>query len=148
MQNQKHNALLISKLNDLLTHELTTVIRYILESSSVQGIQFEPLRRLYREDVLSGISHAQHLADEIVRLGGVPQAKLEVFPRPHEIAKMADMVNRDVRAEEADAEHYEALAVLADEAGEPELKIWLEQQVTGKLRHAEGLRALLDFPTS
>jgi bacterioferritin (cytochrome b1) len=144
VQNQKDSALLINKLNDLLTHELTTVIRYVLEGSSVQGVQFELLRKLYREEVASGISQAQHLTDEIVRLGGIPQAKLEVFPRPHEIARVSDMVNRDVQAEEADAEQYEALALRAEEASETDLKGWLEQQVAAKLRHAERLRKLLD----
>ena len=120
------------------------MIRFILESSSVQGIQFEPLRQIYREEVLSGISQAQYLADEIVRLGGVPQAKLEVFPRPHEVARMADMVNRDVQAEEANVKSYEALGALADKVGDSELKVWTVRQVTGKLRHAERLRALLD----
>ena len=144
MQGSTGSIRLVNKLNEVLNHELTTVIRYILEGSSVQGIQFEPLRLLYREEVHTGTSQAQHLADEIVRLGGTPQAKLEIFPRPHEIARMADMVNRDVRSEEADAGTYEALGTLADEAGEEELKLWTEQQVTRKLRHAERLRSLLD----
>ena len=144
MQDQRQRTILIGKLNDVLNHELTTVIRFILESSSVQGIQFEPLRQIYREEVLSGISQAQYLADEIVRLGGVPQAKLEVFPRPHEVARMADMVNRDVQAEEANAKSYEALGALADKVGDSELKVWTVRQVAGKLRHAERLRALLD----
>jgi bacterioferritin (cytochrome b1) len=146
MKDRKDRAGLIDELNDALNHELTTVVRYILEGSSVQGIQFEPLRQLYREEVLSGVSQAQHLADTIIRLGGVPQAKLEVFPRPHEIARMADMVNRDVRAEEADGKRYEALATLAEKAGESDLKVWMEYRSAGKLRHAERLRVLLDFP--
>jgi len=145
MEEQKDRTHLINELNDVLNHELTTVIRYILEGSSVQGIQFAPLRQLYREEVLSGISQAQHLADVIIRLGGTPQAKLEVFPRPHEIAKMDDMVNRDVRAEEADGKRYEALAVLAEETGESDLRVWMEYRATGKQRHAERLRVLLDF---
>ena len=148
MQDQNDNALLISKLNDVLNHVLTTVIRYILEGSTVQGIQFEPLRQIYREEVLSGISQAQYLADEIVRLGGTPQAKLEVLPRPHEISRMADMIDRDVRAEEEDAKLYQALAALAGQADDPELKAQMEQQVARKLSHAERLRTLRDFPAS
>jgi len=146
MQEQKDSAQLIDKLNELLTHELTTATRYILEGSSVQGIQFEPLRQLYREEILTGISHAQHLADEIVRLGGVPQAKLEVFPRPHEIARMADMIHRDVQTEEADARIYEALGALSEEFGEAGLKEWTERRVARKMHHAGRLRALLDSP--
>ncbi len=133
------NSHLLAQLDDALNREISTVVRYMLQSSTIKGTSNEPLRQMYRNEVSDEIGHAQYLSDKIVMLGGKPQAKPNFKPIPSGIA---EMVKNDLAAEEDDVAHYKKLATMAEEAGDIELKLRMEEQAADESRHAEQLRRM------
>ena len=133
------NGDLLKELNDALNREMTTVIRYLLQGSSIRGLPNEPLRQMYRTEVSQELGHAQYLADKIVMLGGTPKIKPDLTPPPEDIS---EMIGHDLKSEESDVSHYKNLAALAEEAGMVELKLKMEDQAADESRHAEHLRRL------
>lgn len=140
MENGQSKKQLIEALNEALNREISTVVRYIVQGAAIQGQKNEPLREMYRGEVTDEIGHAQYLADKIVALGGTPQPapKLDSLP-----SNISEMVRHDVAQEEQDVEGYTRLAQLADEAGEIELKLRMEEQAADESRHAEELRRMV-----
>lgn len=135
------NTELIEGLNKSLNLELSTIIRYLLQSSMIKGRHNAPLRDLYRAEITDEIGHAQYLADKIVMLGGTPKASPDTTPPPSDVRQM---IERDIEAEKGDVAHYKKLAQLADEAGDIELKLQMEEQAADESRHAQELRRLLE----
>ncbi len=130
---------LIEGLNDAFNREITTVIRYLLQGSTIQGLKNERLRQAYRDEVADELGHAQYLADKIVMLGAMPRLHVQVSQKPPAID---EMMERDLAAEESDIRHYRRLAKMAEQAGEIELKVRMEEQASDETRHAEQLRRL------
>lgn len=130
---------LIEELNDAFNREITTVIRYLLQGSTIRGLANERLRQTYRGEVNDELRHAQYLADKIVMLGGLPELHVQVSQHPPE---PREMMERDLAAEESDIRHYRRLAAMAEKAGEIELKVKMEEQASDETRHAEQLRRL------
>jgi len=57
-------------------------------------------------------------------------------------AEIPEMIERDLTEEEHDIAQYKNLAALADESGDIELKLQLEEQAADESRHAECLRRM------
>jgi bacterioferritin len=144
MRGKEETALLLDELNNELNIEFLTLMRFVFEGSSVQGVQFGALRRIYNEELAITLSHSQYLADWIVRLGGRPAAKLPRMPHSHELPDLVAMVERDLSEEEDGAARYKLLAERAERAESFELKEWLEAKADQKLQRAQRLRALID----
>jgi bacterioferritin len=130
---------LIEGLNEAFNREIATAVRYMLQGSAIKGLQNEPLRQMYRSEMADEIRHAQYLADKIVMLGGVPKVETHV-PKPPVL--ISDMIQQDLAAEHRDIAHYAAMARLAEEAGDPELKLRMEEQAADETRHAEQLQRM------
>lgn len=143
MNGTPDSSLLIEGLNNALNRELQTVMRYVLEGSSIQSIQFDVLRKIYSEELVSGLHHSQYLADSIVRLGRRPTADIAEMPHSHELPDVAAMIESDLKAQEDIAGSYKALAEKAEAAGSGELREWLDAQAAQKLQYANRLRCIL-----
>ena len=133
------NDILIQGLNEALNRELSTIIRYMLQGSIIRGRQNQSLRQMYRDEVSDEIGHAQYLADKIGALGGVPVVKPDLTPPPADVERMID---NDLAKEESDVAHYMKLADLADQSGDIELKMKMEEQAAEESHHAEELRRM------
>ena len=136
---------LIAALNEALNRELATFIRYLIQGSLIQGLTNEPLRAMYRRELSDEMGHAQYLADKIVTLGGSPTANPDLTPPPLNIS---EMIQNDLDAEKSDVAHYTKLARMADEVGDLELKLRMEEQAADETRHAQELQRMqsLDAP--
>jgi bacterioferritin len=141
------NETLVAGLNQALNREIAAVIRYMLQGSIINGLENEPLRQIYRQEVNDELKHAQYLADKIVMLGGTPRIDTEI---PAPVTDVEEMMERDLLAEETDIVHYRRLAELAEAIGDTELKLKMEEQGADETRHAERLRRFegLALPTS
>ena len=133
------NDPLLEGLNDALNREISTVLRYMLQGSIIRGRQNQSLRAMYRAEVTDEIGHAQYLADKIVMLGGIPALKPDLGPPPDDVEKMID---NDLAKEELDVAHYKKLAELADQRGDIELKMKMEEQAADESHHADELRRM------
>ena len=130
---------LLEGLNVALNREISTVLRYMLQGSLIRGRQNQSLRAMYRAEVADEIGHAQYLADKIVMLGGVPALKPDLTPPPSDVERMID---NDLAEEEHDVAGYKKLAELADQRGDIELKMKMEEQAADESHHADELRRM------
>jgi len=130
---------LLDGLNEALNRELSTIIRYLLQGSIIRGRTNEPLRQMYRAEVGDEIGHAQYLADKITMMGGQIRVQPDLTPPPGTVDKM---IENDLAAEESDVTHYKKLADLADQVGDIELKLQMEDQAADESRHAQELKRM------
>jgi len=130
---------LLEGLNDAINREISTILRYLLQGSIIRGRQNQSLRQMYRAEVTDEIGHAQYLADKIVMLGGVPLLRPDLSPPPADVERM---IENDRAKEELDVAHYKKLAEMADERGDIELKMKMEEQAADESHHADELRRM------
>ena len=105
----------------------------------IRGRQNQSVRQMYREEVRDEIGHAQYLADKIVMLGGTPTLHPDLNPPP---ADVETMIENDLAKEELDVALYMKLATLAEQKGDIELKMKMEEQAADEWHHADELRRM------
>jgi bacterioferritin len=131
---------LIAGLNEDLAGELGTVIRYTYQSGKAMGPVGVTVRELFREEIPDELGHAAFLTDVIVDMGGEPTTTPLEFERPE---GLKEMLKLDLEIETKDVVRYTEHARLADELGELELRVKLEEIAADEARHARLLRRIL-----
>jgi bacterioferritin len=131
---------LIQGLNQDLAAEWGTIIRYTLQSSLAVGLRGAELREILAKDIPDELGHARYLTDVIADLGGDPTTQPRPFENP---AGLRSMLELDLKMEMEDVEHYKEHARLAEDLGEIELKVKLEEMAADESRHARDLRRIL-----
>jgi bacterioferritin len=130
----------ITGLNEDLAAEWGTIIRYTQQASKSFGIMGAELRRMFAREVEDELGHAMFLTDVIVDLGGEPTTRPKEFPSRDGIKAMLEL---DLEMEMNDVENYKQRARQAEELGEAELKVKLEEMAADEAGHARELRRLL-----
>jgi len=130
---------LIHELNLALNREVSTMLRYMLQAAKLEGVEWEPLRSTYEDEIEDELSHARYLSNKIVRLGGTPILEPDLTPPADD---PLHMVERDVQEEQEDVELYRQLAQKAETEGLIELQLRMEEQAADEARHAEELSRL------
>jgi bacterioferritin len=130
----------IKGLNEDLASEWGTVIRYTYQAGKCFGILGAELREMLLREVQDELGHATFLTDVIIDLGGEPTTAPREFPRPEGLKAMLEL---DLQMEEGDVRNYRERARQADELGEMELKIKLEEMAADEAGHARELRRLI-----
>jgi bacterioferritin len=130
----------IEGLNEDLSGELGAIIRYNWQASKSFGPHGAELRELFAEEIPDELGHASFLTDVIVDLGGEPTTMPLDFEK-HDNLK--EMVELDLKMEKQDVESYTERAKQAEELGEVELKVRLEEMAADESEHARELRRIL-----
>ncbi len=131
---------LIQGLNEDLSAELGTIIRYNYQAGRADGLAGQELRRELRAEVEDELGHAAFLTDVIVDLGGEPTTSPMEFDKPETLRQMLEV---DLEMELADVKRYTSHARLAEEEEEVELQLKLEEIAADEAGHARGLRRIL-----
>lgn len=131
---------LIRGLNDDLAAEWGTIMRYTYQAGKAFGLLGAELREIFQREVQDELGHASFLTDVIIDLGGEPTTTPKQFEKP---ADLKAMVALDLEMELGDVESYQKHAQIAEELGEVELKIKLEEMAADEAGHARELRRLL-----
>lgn len=131
---------LIRGLNEDLAAEWGTIMRYTYQAGKSFGLLGAELRELFQDEAQDELGHAAFLTDVIVDLGGEPTVTPKEFAKP---ADLKGMVELDLQMEMQDVENYVKHAKLAEELGEMELKMKLEEMAADEAGHARELRRLL-----
>lgn len=131
---------LIVGLNEDLAAELGTVIRYTYQAGKSFGFVGVELRELLAEEVVDELGHAAFLTDVIVDLGGEPTTTPADFRKP---AGIKEMLAVDIEMELDDVTNYLKHSQMADELGEIDLKMKLEEMAADEAGHARELRRIL-----
>lgn len=131
---------LIRGLNEDLSAELGTVIRYTYQASRSFGLGGLELREMFARERLDEIRHAAFLMDVIVDLGGEPTTTPKPFDK---FADPKEMLELDLRMENEDVANYLERAGQAEKLGLTELKLKLEEMAADEAGHARELRRIL-----
>lgn len=131
---------LIRGLNEDLSAELGTIVRYLYQSSKAFGPGGAEIRQMLTQEIPDELRHAAFLMDVIVDLGGEPTTTPQEFNKPERLEAMLEM---DLGMEMQDVENYKRRAQQAEEIGLVELKVRLEEMAADEARHARELRRLL-----
>jgi bacterioferritin len=131
---------LIDGLNEDLAGELGTIIRYNYQAGKADGPVGRALRAMFREEAEDELGHAAFLTDVIADLGGEPTTTPAPFEKP---ATMKEMLEVDLGMEQGDVERYMDHAALADELGQVELKMKLEEIAADEAGHAREIQRIL-----
>lgn len=131
---------LIAKLNDQLNREVTTFLRYMLQGAAIKGAEWESVRTMYLSEVTDEVGHAQHLANQIVMLGGTPKLQPQLTPPPSDVR---EMLAHDIKEERTDVDNYIALAAMAEQRRLIALKMQMEQQAADEDGHGQEMQRLL-----
>jgi len=130
----------IQGLNDDLAAEWGTIIRYTYQAGQAFGLQGAELREILDKEIQDELGHASFLTDVIVDLGGEPTTTPKEFAKPEGLKAMLEL---DLELEMQDVENYTRRARQAEELGEIELKVKLEEMAADEAGHARELRRLL-----
>ncbi len=131
---------LIDGLNEDLAAELGTIIRYNYQAGKAEGPVGRSLRDMFRDEAEDELGHAAFLTDVIADLGGEPTTSPAPFEKP---PTMREMLEVDLRMEQADVERYMEHAELAEELGQVELKMKLEEIAADEAGHAREIQRIL-----
>jgi bacterioferritin len=131
---------LIKGLNHDLAAEWGTVIRYTNQAAKAFGLAGAELREILMREARDELEHATFLTDVIVDLGGQPTT----MPARFEVREsITSMLEQDLELELRDVEGYRQRAAQAEELGELELRVKLEEMAADEASHARDLRRLL-----
>jgi bacterioferritin len=131
---------LIESLNDDLSAELGTVIRYNYQAGKSYGILGTELREMFEDEIKDELGHARFLTDVIIDLEGEPVTTPKDFDKPNVLKNMLEL---DLQMEEEDVKNYLSHSKDAEELGYIELKMKLEEMAADEAAHARVLRRLL-----
>lgn len=131
---------LIDGLNEDLAAEYQAVIMYRTYASLVSGPYRQELRGFFEGEIPDELMHAALLADKIVALGGTPT----VTPAPVPLATEAKaMLENALRAEVETIARYIKRVAQAEQAGEPAIKLQLENLIVDESTHRDDIRRML-----
>ena len=131
---------LVKGLNEDLSAELGTVIRYTYQASKSFGVMGIELREMFEEEIKDEQGHAAYLMDVIVDLGGEPTTTPKSFEKPEGLKAMLEV---DLNMELQDVEEYRKHAAMAEELGYIELQQKLEDMAADEAGHAREIRRIL-----
>ena len=131
---------LIKGLNEDLAAEWGTIMRYTYQAGKAVGLRGAEFREILEKEIPDEIGHAKYLTDVIADLGGDPTTAPRSFEKPNDIKQMVEL---DLKMEQEDVKNYTAHAKLAEELGNTELKVKLEEMAADESAHARDLRRIL-----
>jgi bacterioferritin len=131
---------LIDKLNQDLSAEWGTILRYTYQTSKLSGLQGLAVSDFLRDEIQDELGHAFFLSDVIVDLGGEPTIVPKVFEKEDDLR---EMLKQDIVMELEDVVNYTEHSHLASELSEVELKLKLEEMAADEAGHARELGRIL-----
>ena len=130
----------VARLNQALTHEMSSVARYLHQSFLVFGPHRKMIIALLREQSQDSMGHATLLGEKIVSLGGEPVVKiLEIYEDKGQ--SIAEMLAADLRSEREAMEGYaKILPLVADDVA---LTSMLTRMVEEETQHLEEIEKMV-----
>ncbi len=106
---------LVDLLNRAIARELQVSVQYMWQHVLATGIKSAAVADVFKEIAITEMKHAEKIAERLAYLGGTPTAK----PDPIFVgADLEEMLQTDVKAEEAAIALYKQTIKAADDAGD------------------------------
>jgi len=132
--------MLIDGLNEDLAYEFQAVIFYTTAAQLMTGADRPELKAMFESEIADEQGHAAFLAQKIVALGGEPTTE----PRPVRLGSSnRERIELALEAERDTIRRYTKRVEQADAAGEPGLRIQLEDLIVDETGHREELEMIL-----
>ncbi|MEO1497934.1 MAG: ferritin-like domain-containing protein [Planctomycetota bacterium] len=99
--------------------ELETVMNYLANSTNLDGVRAEEIKKSLAADITEEIGHAQQLAKRIKQLGGVAPGSKAVkvgnqIQPPEDTTDVVAVIKAVIAAEEAAVNHYRTVIKATD----------------------------------
>lgn len=131
---------LIDGLNEDLAAEYQAVIHYLVGAELMTGHGRPELKEFFMTEIQDELGHAQFLANKIVTLGGTPVTT----PAPVRLGKSnREQLEIALEAEKETIERYRKRVEQAEAAGEPGLKVRLEDLIADETEHRDEIELIL-----
>lgn len=131
---------LIDGLNEDLAAEYQAIIFYTVGAQLMTGAHRPQLKALFESEVADELGHAEFLAHKVVALGGDPATE----PKPIDFGSSnRERLELALEAEIDTIERYKQRVKQADAAGEPGLRVELEDLIADETAHKEELELVL-----
>jgi bacterioferritin len=131
---------LIASLNEDLAYEFQAVIFYTVGAQLMTGANRPELKAMFESEIADEQGHAAFLAQKVVALGGEPAT----VPKPVELGSSnRERIELALQAEKDTIERYTKRVEQADAAGEPGLRLRLEDLIVDETGHREELEMIL-----
>lgn len=106
---------LVDLLNRAIARELQVSVQYMWQHVLATGIKSAAVADVFKEIAITEMKHAEKIAERLAYLGGTPTTK----PDPIFVgADLEEMLQTDVKAEEAAIALYKQTIKAADDAGD------------------------------
>lgn len=109
----------IELLTTAYSMELETVMNYLANSTNLDGVRAEEIKKSLAADITEEIGHAQQLAKRIKQLGGVAPGSAGVSlgnqqQPPEDTTDVVAVIKAVIAAEEAAVNHYKSVIKATD----------------------------------
>lgn len=109
----------IELLTTAYSMELETVMNYIANSTNLDGVRAEEIKKSLAADIVEEIGHAQQLAKRIKLLGGVAPGSAKVvigkqIQPPEDTTDVVGVIKAVIAAESAAVDHYRSIIKATD----------------------------------
>jgi bacterioferritin len=131
----------IEKLNEMLEHEMASMVRYLHHSFVVPGIGRAPIVGMMQSRAKEAMTHATVLGNKVMALGGHPSVKVsEVFePGPEQTTR--EMLQENLEDERKAVADYLVLLNLVKE--DVPLEFMVRSILLEEQDHVESLEIML-----
>ncbi len=131
---------LLDALNDDLKAEWGAIQRYTYQSAKAFGTKGNMVRDIIEGEIQDELQHAQYLSEVIADYGGEPTTEAMSFDKPEGIREMLEL---NVEMEQQDVQNYKEHSELAEQLGEIELQVRLEEIAADESGHVREFKRLL-----
>jgi bacterioferritin len=109
----------VSLLTAAYCMEIETVMNYLANSTNLDGIRAEEIKKALAADILEEVGHAQMLAKRIKQLGGVVPGSKSVtignqIQPPSDTTDVVGVIKAVIAAEESAVSHYRSIVQATD----------------------------------
>jgi len=131
---------LVDLLNRAIARELQVSVQYMWQHVLATGIKSATVADVFKEIAITEMKHAEKIAERLAYLGGTPTTK----PDPIFVgADLEEMLQTDVKAEEAAIALYKQTIKAADDAGDITTRRLFEEILGEEEAHHDTFTRLL-----
>jgi bacterioferritin len=110
---------IVQLLTTAYSMELETVVNYLANSTNLDGVRAEEIKKSLAADITEELGHAQMLAKRIKQLGGVAPGSKGIklgnqIQPPADTTDVVGVIKAVIAAEEAAVAHYRSIVKAAD----------------------------------
>lgn len=110
---------IVQLLTTAYSMELETVVNYLANSTNLDGVRAEEIKKSLAADITEELGHAQMLAKRIKQLGGVAPGSASIklgkqIQPPADTTDVVAVIKAVIAAEEAAVAHYRSIVKAAD----------------------------------